>query len=485
MAQQAPPSDNIFVADLPADMTQDGCMAVFSGYGTVTSCRVMPPNMPGKKSAALVRFSSVDEASWVVENLNGNLAEGLLEPIVVRFANAPGAKSQTSWGGGQGGDQTWGAGKGGNAWGASSNTSTQQGGAQDNVFIGSLPETFTMQDCQQVFQQYGTIAQCRVIQAKHPGGKASALIRFASPDEAAWVVENLNGNLPEGLESPIVAKFANAPGQQGDAQAGGQTWGSQGGKGGQQWTPTKAGNDSAPQQGGAQDNVFIGSLPETFSMQDCQQVFQQYGTISQCRVIPPKTPGGPASALIRFASPEEAAWVVENLNGNLAEGLEKPIVARFANNAGQAGGNQGPAWGGKNGNRSEPYSGGKGMKGGGKDDSFYSLYGAVKKAGLLGGGSVPNEQQIFVKNLPTDTTDLDLYKLFAPFGAIAASGAKAMTNPDGTCKGIGFVDYTDASCAQAAIAALHGFQLASGAALGVSTKVGGKAGGKGGGKGGF
>jgi hypothetical protein len=39
----------------------------------------------------MLRFASVDEAKWLVENLNGNIPEGLTEAIQVRFANAPGA----------------------------------------------------------------------------------------------------------------------------------------------------------------------------------------------------------------------------------------------------------------------------------------------------------------------------------------------------------------------------------------------------------
>lgn len=53
--------------------------------------------------------------------------------------------------------------------------------------------------------------------------------------------------------------------------------------------------------------------------------------------------------------------------------------------------------------------------------------------------------EVFIKNLPSDTTDCDLYKLFAPFGAISPSGVKAMVNADGSCKGIGFVDFMDPS----------------------------------------
>merc|ERR1711972_1080239 len=36
-------------------------------------------------NAAIVEFASIDEATWVVENLNGNLAQGIDTPVNVTF----------------------------------------------------------------------------------------------------------------------------------------------------------------------------------------------------------------------------------------------------------------------------------------------------------------------------------------------------------------------------------------------------------------
>merc|ERR1719253_886826 len=59
------------------------------------------------------------------------------------------------------------------------------------------------------------------------------MIRFASVEMATWVVENLNGNIPEGLTEPIIARFANSKGAKGGARRGGvvaaPAWGGGGG----------------------------------------------------------------------------------------------------------------------------------------------------------------------------------------------------------------------------------------------------------------
>jgi len=232
-------------------------------------------------------------------------------------------------------------------------------------------------------------------------------------------------------------------------------------------------------------------------------------------MLPPKEDGKPASALVRFRNVEEAAWVVENLNGNLAHGLQHPVVVRFANAPG-GGGNSWKNDGGRRGDngwkdqsgkvndtggkakdhasrdaggkgwRASPYSGGKEgkCKGVGKPfapdgkeggkapppPSFHELFDCVVQAGVLGGGNVPEDCTVFIKNLPADTTDFDLYKLFSPFGAIPPTGVKAMPNDDGSCKGFGFVDFTEPAAAATAMMALENFELPDGSMINCSMK---------------
>mmetsp|Transcript_5833 Transcript_5833/g.8273 ORF Transcript_5833/g.8273 Transcript_5833/m.8273 type:complete len:373 (-) Transcript_5833:128-1246(-) len=356
----------------------------------------------------------------------------------------------------------------------------------DNVFVGDLPASITKEFFEQVMSAYGTVTSCRTIPAKPPGNKASGLVRFASVEEASWVVDNLNGNLAEGLTEPIVCRFANAPGSK-DGGVGPQP-GGWGGAPKPAWGAPQQqfGGGGAPAPGGdsPSDNVFFGSLPAQITKETFEAIIRGYGTVTSCRVFAPKTPTGKGSALARFGSVEEAAWIVANLNGNLVEGLEEPIVCRYANSGTAAAAPGAPttvpaggAWGAAaapgGSFRAAPYpqggkGGGKGKGGGG---SFYHLFGAVKKAGLLGDkANIPVECQVFVTNLPKDTCDADLYRLFSPFGAIAPTGVKAMSHEDGSCKGFGFVDFCDPQSAAIAVQTLNGFQINETTSLGVALK---------------
>mmetsp|Transcript_17101 Transcript_17101/g.43012 ORF Transcript_17101/g.43012 Transcript_17101/m.43012 type:complete len:212 (-) Transcript_17101:121-756(-) len=137
--------------------------------------------------------------------------------------------------------------------------------------------------------------------------------------------------------------------------------------------------------------------------------------------------------------------------------------------------------------KGRPLGGGKGP-GGGKGGKGSGNIAVLKKglqyAGVLPGGKWTNDENaLFIGGLPTDTTDGDLYEIFAPFGAIPTRGVRAMTNPDGTCKGIGFINFLENASAQNAIATLNGTMMPDGTALKVSIKAVSKGPGKGEGKG--
>merc|ERR1719499_1965803 len=96
-------SDNLYITDLPPNMDEDTLRTIFSSYGVVVQCKVLQSKTPGTgKCAGLVRVQSAEEAQWIVENLNGNIPQGLTSAIQVRFADSPESKAQ-KWGAGGGG----------------------------------------------------------------------------------------------------------------------------------------------------------------------------------------------------------------------------------------------------------------------------------------------------------------------------------------------------------------------------------------------
>eukprot|EP00415_Alexandrium_ostenfeldii_P000865 UN0865 len=116
---------------------------------------------------------------------------------------------------------------------------------------------------------------------------------------------------------------------------------------------------------------------------------------------------------------------------------------------------------------------GKGMgKGGqGGPGSILELKKELEADGVLPGGQWSNDDgALHIGGLPYDTTDKDVYEIFAPFGAIASKGLKAMTHPDGSCTGVAFVNFLSPAAAQAAINALNGRAMKDGKTIHVKVK---------------
>jgi len=245
------------------------------------------------------------------------------------------------------------------------------------------------------------------------------------------------------------------------------------------------------------DTIWVGNLPVESGEASITTIFAAYGSIIRVSVLP--VMNGRGAAIIQLTDVAEATWIVQNLNGNIAQGLIEPIVVKFAKTP------SGPRLPGGHSAAAAPatpatpataarvstYSykgGGFGKKGyGEKSGGGYGgrTGGGIGPGGgtiddlivsMLKNGSFPQMErsmcmQLYISNLPPDTTDLDLYKMFSPFACpIRPNGVKAMLREDGSCTGVGFVDIYDPQTAQAAITSLNGMQLADGKTLRVQQK---------------
>ena len=85
-------SENLFISDLPRNIDDNMLLAVFSAYGQINSHKILTLGPQGNR-CAVVSFRYVREATWIVDNLNGNIPQGLISPITVRYSSESGAVS--------------------------------------------------------------------------------------------------------------------------------------------------------------------------------------------------------------------------------------------------------------------------------------------------------------------------------------------------------------------------------------------------------
>mmetsp|Transcript_43412 Transcript_43412/g.81069 ORF Transcript_43412/g.81069 Transcript_43412/m.81069 type:complete len:307 (-) Transcript_43412:100-1020(-) len=300
---------NVYIDDLPLDADDAMLNQICGLYGVVTWAKVMPSK--GKPSSiGIVEFSTAEEAQWFVENLNGNIPEGLTTPIKATLKKDKGGKSggkgygKSSDGGGKssgkgfspyGGKSEWKsdggkqaekpawqppwANKGGKGWKEKEQPAPEPEGQTIEGFVAQ----WGLDDkAQMALLGLDPQTQQRVMSAFSPTDMSRANQMFM------------------GFVKSVAGKGRSAPTAQ-------QAFG--------------AASDKTR-------NVYVNDLPAEVDDHMCKEIFGQYGTVTWLKLMPGK--GKPTvSAIVEFSTLEESQWVVENLNGNVPQGLMSPIQAYF------------------------------------------------------------------------------------------------------------------------------------------------------------
>lgn len=459
---------NLFVSGLPDVIDDSTFRSLFEPYGTLISSKCFPDKRHG-----FVKYSATSECDNAIAGLNNSVLAG--STVTVRYStnDVGSGKGDPSWGGnswGAGGD-SWTAGAG--SWGSSPGGKGSGFDAEpmpsDNLYIKGFPQGTTEDLIRQVFGAYGAVTSVKVLETPE-GAPVAALVRMGDLQQATWLVTNLNGNIPQGLSDPLVVKYASKGKGKGKGDkskglsgmgGGDDAWGGSGACG-STWGPSTGGSWSSPPPAVApevsQDNLYIKGLPVGTTEERVRQIFGPYGTIISLKVLPTPDGADNTAALVKFGDIAQAAWLVENLNGNIPSGLSTPVTVRYATSSNKGKGKEkGQAEGLE---RFGPYAG-KGTKGPPTGQQV------AWAAGMqISNGS--DESNLYIRGLPPQADDLYLYKVFAPLGAIVS--VKAILAEHG-CAGYGFVKYANVEDANKAIELLNSTPLPDGTWLIVSVKM--------------
>mmetsp|Transcript_5911 Transcript_5911/g.15767 ORF Transcript_5911/g.15767 Transcript_5911/m.15767 type:complete len:354 (-) Transcript_5911:101-1162(-) len=78
----------------------------------------------------------------------------------------------------------------------------------ENLYIQGLPLDIDDERLKAIFNHYGSVAQCKVLEPVPGKGDTVALLRMGSLEEAKWIVEHVHQNIPMGLEAPLSVAFS-------------------------------------------------------------------------------------------------------------------------------------------------------------------------------------------------------------------------------------------------------------------------------------
>ncbi|KAI7905164.1 uncharacterized protein BX663DRAFT_430292 [Cokeromyces recurvatus] len=85
-------STNIYISNLPLDMTEQKLEELFEPYQTVSNRILRDPQTGLSRGVGFARLTDREAASAVIEKFNGQTIEGSSAPLQVRFADSPAQK---------------------------------------------------------------------------------------------------------------------------------------------------------------------------------------------------------------------------------------------------------------------------------------------------------------------------------------------------------------------------------------------------------
>mmetsp|Transcript_43688 Transcript_43688/g.100835 ORF Transcript_43688/g.100835 Transcript_43688/m.100835 type:complete len:668 (+) Transcript_43688:141-2144(+) len=189
---------NIQIHGLPLSWTDSEIATFFSQFGEVFSARALPAQ-PGKSTLTGMVRMALAEANWVIQHLSGNVETartvGLPGPVTITLVDELGREISRRA-----------------SSGPEVPLQTCEVEESDNLYVKGLPGDFDDDKLAQVFSQYGSVTQTKVLPPKPLPDKSilkvSGFVRMSSVEEAKQIITTLNGQIPNGLNARVTIGFA-------------------------------------------------------------------------------------------------------------------------------------------------------------------------------------------------------------------------------------------------------------------------------------
>jgi len=366
-----------------------------------------------------------------------------------------------------------------------------------NLIINYLPSAMSEEGLRYLFAPFGEVTSCKLMRDRETGHSLGyGFIQFKDADSARASIKDLNG---KSLENKRL-KVSYARPSSSDIQ---------------------------------HANLYVSKLDPSVTKEKIDEIFSAYGTIIDSKVlIDPATGKSRGVGFVRYDTRMQAEAAIAALNGAQLPNMQQPLGVKFADTVddkmkkrkpvgliaptqlpltapsvaalgtfGSYGGYgsvpryspYGPISGGQHysqpiygighdygysraqmASAANPYGYGvHGDSGSGPPNSTFPYDTTTYQAPLSPGAAAGGQYCLFVYNLPSNSDENYLYRLFSPYGAL--HNVRLIRDlATGVCKGYGFVNFMKLEDAQQAIMGLNGFQIAPNKALQVSFKSHGK-----------
>lgn len=312
------PSESLTVHGLPTTLTDEQLNAVFAQYGTVEQCKMLEPVPGALTCGALVQMQTVEEGTWLVQNLNNNIPSGLTMPVTVQYQTVADVHPQPAVN-----DI------------AILNAAVQAAAGLPGLgafpTVGLSVPTSVPEPAPAPVQTFEVGKQLTGTVKRWDDQKGFGFIvpDGGGPDVFVHVRELDGDKLVNGTAVVFEAMQdpAKGPGRYRARNCKGAI----------------SRDEASASQAVNSDNLFITGLPLEIAEERIKEIFSQYGMIASVKKLGNQPGKSDAAALVRMGDMEQAKWMVENVNNNIPTGLTQPVNVRFAENKGAGAGGKGAA----------------------------------------------------------------------------------------------------------------------------------------------
>lgn len=300
-------TDRLWIRGLPMNYTDNDLRELFSRFGTVSDCKVLPQKYPQNPDlSGVVRMSTPAEAALCLDQLNNHSPPGFSVPIHMRYARDKGAPAQPS-----------------NEYAVVPAHAPAQGGIEpDRIFIGGLPDSCDDATLALFFSQFGSVMEAKVSLDPHTQrSRGFGFVRFSDASAPLQAIANGDGNIIDGkrvIVKPSQVQNQGGAAPQPDQAASSQAWG---------YASTQQDAGSV----GDGCGLFIRGLPLSYDHVALKAFFEQWVTVVDSKVLPRRFVENPDQAgLVRVASAEQAQWCVQVLDGTQPAGFPMAISVKLS-----------------------------------------------------------------------------------------------------------------------------------------------------------
>jgi len=170
---------NVFVKNLPGDITKDALDSAFSKFGQITSSVVNPSKEDSSKAFGFINFATAEEASAAVEGMNNEELQG--RKLYVSRAQKKEEREKELR---ERFEQ------------AKLERAKKYAGV--NLFVKNLSDETDDEKLSQEFSKYGQISSVKVMRDAAGKSRGFGFVCFQSPEDATKAVTAMNGCMLDG-----------------------------------------------------------------------------------------------------------------------------------------------------------------------------------------------------------------------------------------------------------------------------------------------